>query len=74
MTTAAAAAQITMPWNRPSSRGIRHCGAASVVDDDNETVEMRMWGVLIMDRGGGQGQNLNDNSNISKGRKTSTTS
>jgi len=63
-----------MPRNRPPSRGIRRHGAAFVVDDDDETVEMWMWGVLIMERGGGQQQNLNDNSNISNGRKTLKTS
>ena len=35
---------------------------------------MWMWGVLIMERGGRQQQNLNNNSNINNGRKTSTTS
>ena len=44
-TTMAAAAQTTMPRHRLLSRGIRHCGAAFVVDNDDEIVKMWMWGV-----------------------------
>jgi hypothetical protein len=74
MTTAAAGAQTMMPRHRPSSRGIRLRGSAFVIDDDDKTVEMWMWGVLIMERGGGHRQKLNNDSNINNGRKTSTTS
>jgi hypothetical protein len=41
----AAAAQTTMPRHRLLSRGIRRCGAAFVVDNDDEIVKMWMWGV-----------------------------